>query len=447
MKPLNRINGRIGLYNIDGQNIDDSIINAGYVGSKRDMDILWAAVRDMIKSLCALPICKIKMEIDLDRKIWFTDIDKESSRYADDILCDWMYHGKPTAISLHDIITAYTSKIYATYSLIPNRRISRHDLKSSVEYGTAPSSIWPPNPPVPYIKDEGHKTEPDCLLHPLITNHLPNCTMVKDGCIHGPKPHDVYCGWNSEKPSKSFIKNHALQRTSLVQKEKNITIKRMIECLNVDCAFVLSDSLRHSVLLANKKPDITKIYDHINMIGDKFGTPVDCLMVSNDAMNDLLMDKSSNDAKRIMCGERIIGDGSKPIDVKKPPRPGWFTEYNMLYNMDRFGFEMISNVHKTDTFDIRVEYVIANAYMMGDPRWYISGVAVMLCNADINWYLLLYLSSVYGFGNTLMGLLQELNSSGKSFNTPLHMLTAAGAFPLQTEKDTVTDVLDTYNCR
>ena len=148
----------------------------------------------------------------------------------------------------------------------------------------------------------------------------------------------------------------------------------------------------------------------------------------------------------IRCGRRLAG-AVRPFSGEwTPPRPATISRGDMLHNMERHGFNMIVNREYSHSCNIRAEYVITGSHFSMEPRWYMSGVAVMLCKSCIDWHLMLYLARTYSYVGLLHGVLEELAHNGREFEWPVRTLRQSGAEPVPTEPDTIREALAVYEC-
>lgn len=230
--------------------------------------------------------------------------------------------------------------------------------------------------------------------------------------------------------------------------KKTDAILEMVDEVEPRLAFLCRNGARHSLLVSGDGLDLPRVYRRADAIAERFGTPVDCLVTDSESLHELLYnDAAGNDAKRIIrCGRRLVGAARDIPGEWAPPRPAAMSRGDMLYNMDRHGFEMIVPRAYPHRSEARSEYTITGAHFSSEPRWYITGFAVMLCKGGINWHLLLYLARTYGYEGTLYGMLAELARHGRELGWPLSVLSRSGAEPVPTEPDTVREALAVYGC-
>ena len=172
---------------------------------------------------------------------------------------------------------------------------------------------------------------------------------------------------------------------------------------------------------------------------------LDALILSESEFADLLDDEDGNDCKR-MARRGLLLRGARPA-VKggiEPPRPRHITEDEFGYNMKRFGFELLGASHPA-VRRIRPEYVIAGVMFSRHARRTYSGIPVLLCNAGINYGLLLYLAHAYRFTRILYGMLLDLQAEGKTaMNEAISTLGSAGVHPIMPSPNTVKEALRVY---
>lgn len=445
-----RAAGRRGLYTMDGKPLRMSTIRAAYAGVESDIDMIHLSVRDMIFGICHADIDKITMESDLEYGFWSTEQYDEAGRYADDIISDWRAHGGDTIESLYDATRHYIRAIRHTADHIPDRMLRNDDWMFTIRHGTAPKSIYPPSDPPEYTLGEGHSVVPDGITHPLIA-HLASsepCTLKAGKHIHGAMPHRLagcrtqvrFASGGGELPAKPIIHNE--------NAEKVDAIEEMVGEIEPEVAFLCEDGIRHSLLVSGDGLDVPYVYGRADSVAGRFGTPLDCLVADAESLCGLLYgDAGGNDAKRIVRRGRRLAGAVQPFSGEwAPPRPAAITRGDMLYNMGRHGFDMIVHHKYPHHSDIRAEYVIAGTHFTMEPRWYMTGFAVMMCKSRIDWHLMLYLARTYGYEGTLYGMLEELIQNGLEFGWPVSVLRRSGAEPVPTEPDTVREALVVYGC-
>ena len=222
----------------------------------------------------------------------------------------------------------------------------------------------------------------------------------------------------------------------------------MVAELEPQVAFLCENGVRHSLLVSGDNLDIPRVYRNADSVAERFGTPLDCLATDSKSLDNLLYnDAAGNDAKRIIhCGRRLVGTVRPFSGEWAPPRPAAISHGDMLYNMERHGFDMIVNREYSCDCSIRAEYMINGAHFSFEPRWYISGFAVILCKSRINWHLMLYMARTYSYDGMLHGMLEELAQNGQEFGWPIQMLRQSGAEPAPTEPDTIREALAVYEC-
>lgn len=454
MHHRNRVTDRRGLYTTDGRQLGAVTVLAAHAGVERDVDMVHLSVRDMVANLCHVHIGKITRELDLDNGFWRTVHYDEAGRYADDIISDWRRYGRATLGSLHDIVLGYIRTIRDTADRMPDRVLRSGDWKFTPEYGTAPRSIYPPSYPPEYTYGEGHRVVPDGITHPLIA-HLASpepCPLRGGGsaCMEGATPHRLAgCGMRvPSAPHGAARSAYRPEGRGMADTKKTDAILEMVDEAEPRLAFLCRDGARHSLLVSGDNLDLPRVYRRADAIAERFGTPVDCLVTDSESLHELLYDDAAgNDAKRIIrCGRRLAGAARDIPGEWAPPRPAAMSRGDMLYNMDRHGFEMIVPRAYPHRSEARSEYTITGAHFSSEPRWYITGFAVMLCKGGINWHLLLYLARTYGYEGTLYGMLAELARNGRELGWPLSVLSRSGTKPVPTEPDTVREALAVYGC-
>lgn len=448
----NRVTDRHGLYTIDGEPLHTATIRAAHVGMEHDVDLVHLSVRDMVSNLCRIHIGKITREFDLDNGFWRTIHYDEAGRYADDIIKDWRIHGEDTFASIYDTTLCYIRVIQDAANSMPNRVLHDSDWEFTPEYGTAPKSIYPPSKPPDYKYGEGHTIIPDGTTHPLIA-HLssPEPCPLKDGnSIHmmGAIPHRL-SGCDacvSFAPRKTVPSTYEFKNRRVSDIEKTNAILKMIYGIEPQVAFLCEVGARHSILVSDVNLDVSHVYQQVDELVMRFGTPIDCLVTDHQSLHDLLYaDAYGNDAKRIIRqGKLLVGTVSEPLGKWIPPRPAAISRADMLHNMERHGFEMIVPRIRPHRSEMRVEYTITSAHFNMEPRWYITGFAVMLCKNTINWHLMLYLAKTYGYLGTLHGILEELVKNDQKFDESLSILRQCAYKPVPTESDTVQEALEIY---
>lgn len=446
-----RVTGRRGLYTPDGKPLRTATVRAAYAGTEVDMDAVHLSVRDMVFNMCHVGIDKIVREFDLDNGFWRTSRYGEAGRYADDIITDWRRYGENTFESLHDVVFGYIRAIRHTADHIPKRMLHGEDWMFTVRHGTAPKSIYPPADPPEYTRGEGHSVMPDGITHPLIA-HLASsepCPLKAGGHIDGATPHRL-TGCRRHTPFAPGGGELSAYEPKTPQKdaEKTDAIVEMVAELEPQIAFLCEDGVRHSLLVSGDGLDIPGVYRGADSVAERFGTPLDCLATDSESLNNLLYgDASGNDAKRIIHGGRRLAGTVRPFSGEwVPPRPVAISRGDMLHNMDRHGFDMILHREYPHNSNIRAEYVIAGAHFSMEPRWYMTGFAVMVCKNRMDWHLMLYLARTYGYEGMLYGTLEELARNGREFGWPLWALRQSGAEPVPAEPDTIRDALTVYEC-
>ena len=130
-------------------------------------------------------------------------------------------------------------------------------------------------------------------------------------------------------------------------------------------------------------------------------------------MDTLLCDVAGNAAKEFVAYGNVT-QGVMPVlsgDIRHP-RPTSVSYIEMLYNLDKYGYGMITTQKLYRTRIIRPEYVVVNAVYNFDMRHLTSGVPVVLTKAPIIWGLMRYEAERYNFLEILLGALVGLDKYG-----------------------------------
>ena len=413
-KQFRSINRR-GLYDSDGGMLPEHAIRAAHGGSAVDLDVCHLSVRDMVFNMCNNAIVRMVREFDLENNIWFTSQYDECGRYADDILCDWRAFGTGTYTSLHDTASMCINEILACPK--PNRVFdSDDDFVFTAKYGTIPKALHDPTRPAQYRIGEGHHNVPDGVGHPLLV-HMESC--VPPALVpHGESGCSAKIGpsrkWHTISPS-------SVEKTTQVAKEE--AVARMVDDVQPDAAYVLERRGRHDVLLYGNI-DAVEAFRRAESIQAQHGTPLGCMVVESNA---LLYDECGNDAKNIVANGTRLAGSLEVFGPIAPPRPAALSKDDLVVNLDMHGFPICAHDPPETATRIRPEYIIAASYFTNEPRWYLSGTAVLLCSSKIDWGLMLYLARVYGFARTLHGILKRLAEEGRILDYPLSALREYGA--------------------
>ena len=391
---LCRVTERRGLYDTDGGALPDDAVRAAWYGSAIDNDICHLSVRDMLSNMCNRSIVSMVREFDLEGGTWFTDPYDECGRYADDILLDWRAHGRCSYESLHDTASMYVGKIISCAK--PDRRFGAADFSYVPRYGTIPNAIPEPGRPAPYTIGEGHAVAPDGVGHPLL-EHVARCTPP------GLLPHSMSgCAHRVGRPAPRAPP--AAPNRAAAQPEKDKSIRNMVASLHPDAAHMLEQNGRHDMVLCGGV-DASEALGLADAIRARHGTPVGCIILQSDA---LLCDTLGNDAKRIVSrGVPLAGDMRVRGPVM-PPRPAGVTAGQMIWNLDRMGFPVCARDAPGQEPALRPEYVVAASQFHMEPRWFLSGTAMLLRRPDIEWGLMSYLARAYGFAGLVRGILEAL---------------------------------------
>ena len=402
-KQFRAINRR-GLFNPDGDILPLHVIRAAYHNSAPCIDVCHVCVRDMMSSMCNGMMVRMIREFDLVNNVWFTRVYDECGRYADDIIHDWLTFGIGTYTSLHDVVSMYINEIIACPK--PERVFdSTDDFVFTHKHGRIPKTLHNPARPPQYKIGEGHRNIPDGVGHPLL-----NQSYVPSGLTPYDKNYDTI------QPPRLYGPRR-VERITQTAKGKDIT--RFVHDMQPEAAYMLESGGAHHVLLYGCI-DASTVFKRAEHIQKQHNTPVNCIVLEKNTL--LLYDTAGNDAKHIIQnGTRIMGSLEVYGDIT-PPRPAAIPNNDLLVNLDRHGFTIC--VHDPIHSDVqyRPEYVIAASFFTNEPRWYLSGTAVLLCRAKIDWGLLLYLAGVYGFTRTLYGILRGLAEEGYTFEYPLSAL-------------------------
>lgn len=443
---------RRGLYDIDGRQLDDIRAGAAYFGSAVDIDVVRLSVADVVNNICGDEISRICLERCLEDGHWPPDWWSEALRYADDIVADWEGFGAPSVESLHDTCLAVIGSVREVGSSLPRRPLPPSGCFVGGTIGGAPKSIYPASPVPAYVPGQGHGAVPDGVTHPLIL-HLASgepCSLkpVLAGGNDGYTPHRMSGCDGPRRPAASIPERASGDTPSRdPQREKVVAIRDMVEDMKPRYASLYETGGRHSLLVHGDGIDVVSAGSAAAEIRDRFGTPLDCMVTDDAALDDLLGDTNGNDAKLIVRGGRALA-GRDPAfrGLSDPPRPAAFTKNEMFCNMERHGFGMIGPPPDLDERPIRPEYVITATHFSTEPRWFIAGVAVMLCVCKINWRLLMYLAEVYGYEGTLYGVADSLCRQGRDFWWPVDVWRGRGIGMVPTEDDTIRDALRVYRC-
>ena len=441
---------RRGLYDIDGRQLDDIRAGAAYFGSVADIDVVRLSVADAVNNICGDEISRMCLERCLEDGHWPPDWWSEALRYADDIMADWGGFGSPSIESLHDTCLAAIGSVREVGSRLPRRPLPPNECFVGGTIGGAPKSIYPASPAPAYVPGQGHSALPDGVTHPLIL-HLASgepCTLkpMLAGGNDGYTPHRRSGCDGLRRPAASTPKQEPRGTpSSAAQREKVAAIRDMVGDVKPGYASLYETGCRHSLLVHGNGIDAVSVGVAAAEIRERFGTPLDCMVTDDAALDDLLGDAGGNDAKLIVRGGSALA-GIDPTfqDPSGPPRPAAFTRNEMFCNMERHGFGMIGPPPDLDERPIRPEYVITATHFSMEPRWFIAGVAVMLCSCRINWRLLMYLAGVYGYEGTLYGVTDSLCRQGRDFWWPVDVWRGRGIGMVPTEDDTIRDALRVY---
>lgn len=447
---------RRGLYDIDGQQLDEARTRAAYFGSVIDTDTIRLAVADMVNNICGDDISKICLEYCLEDGYWPPDWWSEARRYADAIVADWKRYGTPSLMSLHDVCQYTISDMREIGSRLPLRRLPPSQCFVGGIIGNGPKSIYPASPAPPYTLGEGHRMIPDGLTHPLI-HHLASdepCALkpvLNDNLCSSYMPHyKSGCGLPSGPRTYPMADcGHAryYYGSDTAQNGKVALIYKLVADVKPEYASLYETGGRHALLMCGDDIDVASVCIAADKICGRFKTPLACMISDGAALDDLMGDTDGNDAHLVVrCGRTLAGEDPRSQKTLVPRRPAAFTKDDMLHNMERHGFELIGSMPKPCGMSIRPEYVITATHFSMEPRWLIAGVAVMLCACKINWRLLLYLADAYGYAGTLYGVVDSLCRQGRDFRRPSDVWRRRGIQMVVTEDDTIRKALRTYGC-
>ena len=445
---------RRGLYDIDGMHLDDTQVAAAYFGSATDIDTVRLAVADAVNNICGDAASRIHLECCLECGYWPPDWWSEVRRYADDIVADWMRHGEPTLTSLNDTCQSVIREICSIGPRLPLRHLPPSYCFVGGIIGGGPKSIHPASPTPPYMLGEGHSAR-DGLTHPLI-HHLasdescPLRSLLAGDRCNGYTPHyKSGCDMplRSSTPEAYPVRASCSVPPRAIQEGKTAMIRRLVADATPTYASLHEAGGRHSLFMYGDTMDVASVCIAAGQIRDNFGTPLACMVVDGAALDDLMCDADGNDAKlMIRNGRTLAGKDPAFLGDPEPPRPAAFTKDDMLRNMERHGFEMAGSMPEPDGRFLRPEYVITATHFSMEPRWFIAGVAVMLCACRINWRLLLYLADVYGYAGTLYGVVDSLCRQGRDFWWPVDVWRRRGIRMVATEDNTIRKALGVYGC-
>lgn len=210
---------------------------------------------------------------------------------------------------------------------------------------------------------------------------------------------------------------------------------------------------RALAVMDDDSPDYTaSLYRAADDMSKECGMRLDMLVLYSDELDRLVAGGPGNDVKAILhFGEVVRGRMPAIRGSVETPDPASITEEEMEYNMYLHGFEMMSATGRTipETAIIRPEYVVAGAMFGMHTRRISSGIPVVLCNADVNYGLLLYVARSYGFAGRLLGIMSDIRAEGRLAGTmdePISILKKCGTVPRMPFANSVREALDTYAC-
>lgn len=446
---------RRGLYVIDGKSLDDMRVRAAYFGSVADTNVVWLAVADMVNNICGDEIARVWLEYCLENRHWPPNWWDEVRRYADDIIADWSRYGAPSVLSLHDTCLNVIENIRDIGSGLPQRSLPSGKYFVGGTIGGAPKSIHPASPAPEYVFGQGHGVIPDGITHPLMT-HLASdepCALkpILAGKNNGYTPHhQTNCGarFTVKTATPNLPTYTSYERTfGATQHEKVAAIRKLVVDAEPTYASLHETGGRHNLLVCGDNINAASVYIGTENIRKRYGTPFDCMVTDHTELDDLLCDAGGNDAKIIVQNGQTLA-GKDPIftGYAKPPQPATFTKNEMLFNMERYGFKMLGSPPSLNEKLIRPEYIMTATHFSMEPRWFITGMAVMLYKCKINWSLLSYLADMYGYTGTLYGIVDSLYRHGRDFRRPINAWRNCRIKSIPTEDKTIRDALRIYRC-
>lgn len=185
---------------------------------------------------------------------------------------------------------------------------------------------------------------------------------------------------------------------------------------------------------------------------DMCGVRLDLLVLRRDELGELVAGGPGNDAKVILHSGNVVRGKMPAIRGSvAPPDPANITEDELEYNMHLHGFDLMSATGRTipETAVVRPEYIVAGAMFGMHARRISSGIPVVMCNADINYGLLLYVARSYGFAGRLLGIMSDIRAEGRLvgiIDGPILTLKKCGTVPRMPFANSVKEALDTYAC-
>lgn len=207
---------------------------------------------------------------------------------------------------------------------------------------------------------------------------------------------------------------------------------------------------RDTLMVLDAETEVAGAYRAADRAEKESGLRADVLAVSQKEFDELMRDESGNDAKRIAAYGVTSGERIMPAGKTDPPNPPDITAEEFVYNMGRFGYSLYDTHGKVTARapDIRAEYIISGIMLDRHTRRIGSGIPVVLCNAVINYGLLLYLARRYGFAGRLYGILLRLHKLGRAPDSEraISILDMCNVKPLMPSQQSITEALHVYGC-
>ena len=193
------------------------------------------------------------------------------------------------------------------------------------------------------------------------------------------------------------------------------------------------------------------IYKAADKASEECGIRLDVLVLRRGELDDLVADGPGNDAKLILeAGTTLRGRVPAVRGRVEPPDPTGITEDEFEYNMQLHGFELMGTARRMrETPTVRPEYVVAGAMFRMHMRRISSGIPVVLCNARMNYGLLMYVARSYGFAGRLLGVMSDIRAEGRLsgvVDEPVSILKKCGTVPKMPFGNSVREALDAYAC-
>lgn len=179
------------------------------------------------------------------------------------------------------------------------------------------------------------------------------------------------------------------------------------------------------------------------------GMGINCLVMYEHELNAMTKSYLGNDIKYMLSHGAVSGLVPEMVGNVEPPDPARMVEDDIIWNMSKCGFhlyDMNGPINRAGA-DTRPEYVFAAVLFDRNMRRIDSGLPVLLCNANINHALLIFLARKYRFAGTLFGLMLDLKLLGRDgFNKPISILSACGVIPTMPIKGITKEALRVYGC-